>query len=70
MLELDRILFDPDGAPYVLERHEQMMQRIVTAREEIEFLVELQKRAEAERRQVFGWSGESARRNKRRKEGR
>lgn len=51
LLELDRILFDQGGAPYVLERHEQMMRQIIAVREEIAYLLEQEKLIEANRRQ-------------------
>ena len=51
LLELDQILYHPDGAPYVLERHEQMKYQISAAREEIAFLVEQEKLIETKRRQ-------------------
>jgi hypothetical protein len=34
------MLYKPDGLPYVLERHEQMLRQIADAREEIAFLTE------------------------------
>jgi len=49
LLELDRILYDPEGLPYVLERHEQMTRQIAGAREEIAFLTEQMELAEAKR---------------------
>jgi len=39
LLELDRILYDPEGLPYVLERHEQMTRQSACAREEIALAV-------------------------------
>ena len=38
LVMLDQVLFVPDGAPYVLDRHEQMERRMVAARERIELL--------------------------------
>ena len=49
LLELDRILYNPAGAPYVLERHEQMTRQIAGAREEIAFLTEQMELSEAKR---------------------
>ena len=49
LLELDQILYKPDGLPYVLERHEQMQRKIAGAREEIAFLMEEIALAEAKR---------------------
>ena len=54
LVELDRILSAQGGAPYVLERHEQMEQLIIEAKDEIEVLQEEQKIVEAERRQMMG----------------
>ena len=54
LVELDRILSTQGDAPYVLERHEQMAQRITEAKDEIELLTEEQKIVEAERRQLLG----------------
>ena len=65
LLELDRILYDPAGLPYVLERHEQMTRQIARAREEIAFLTEQMELAEAKRQRSFARSGEGSRRTKR-----
>ena len=65
LLELDRILYKPEGAPYVLERHEQMTRQIAGAREEIAFLTEQMELDEAKRQRSFARSGEGARRTKR-----
>ena len=65
LLELDRILYDPAGAPYVLERHEQMTRQIARAREEIAFLTEQMELAEAKRQRRLARAGEGARRTKR-----
>ena len=64
LLELDQILYHPDGAPYVLERHEQMMHQISAAREEIAFLVEQEKLIEAKRRQRLATGAGDSRRKK------
>ena len=70
LLELDRHMYQPDGPPYVLERHEQMQRSIDAAREEIEFLTEEQQRAEAGRCPACGRSGAGGRRTRRGKEDR
>ena len=49
LLELHRILYDPEGLPYLLERHGQMRRKIAGAREEIAFLTEEIALAEAKR---------------------
>ena len=70
LLELDRHMYHPDGAPYVLERHEQMQRSIDAAREEIKFLKEEQQRAEAGRCPVCGRSGAGSRSTRRGRGGR
>ncbi len=68
LLELDQILYKPDGLPYVLERHEQMQRKIASAREEIAFLTEEIALAEAKRQRRQERVEQAARRLQRRRE--
>lgn len=65
LLEPDRILYDPEGLPYVLERRGQMTRQIAGEREEIAFLTKQMELAEAKRQRSFTRAGEGARWTKR-----